>query len=313
MLHSKAPSVTGGAGFIGSNIVRVLNEMYAPPVTVVDDLSSGFVQNLNASRVTLVESDVADPATRSVLARATMIFHLAASVGNKRSIDSPVRDSEVNVLGTLNMLEAARQYGVPTVVLSSSAGIFGELKTLPIAEDHPLDPDSPYGVSKLAEEKHGMVYAKLYDMDVVALRYFNVYGPNQRFDAYGNVIPIFVFQMLEGKPITIFGDGEQTRDFVNVADVVDANMASSEVDGLSGAFNIGSGTRISINELVRMLHEIMDVPWNVEYGPERPGDVRDSLADITKAREAFGFDPKVEMYDGLVEYVEWAKTVVDER
>jgi nucleoside-diphosphate-sugar epimerase len=209
------------------------------------------------------------------------------------------------------VLEGAREHGVPTVVLSSSASIFGELKTLPIREDHPLDPDSPYGVSKLAEEKHGLVYAKLYDMDVVALRYFNVYGPNQRYDAYGNVIPIFVFQMLGGKPITIYGDGEQTRDFVNVADVVNANIAASEVDGLSGAFNIGSGTQIRINDLARMLHEIMGIPWNVEYGAPRPGDVRDSLADITVAHEAFGFDPKVEMYEGLVEYVTWAKTVAD--
>jgi len=251
------------------------------------------------------------PTVRSEFLGATEVFHLAASVGNKRAIDNPIRDSEVNVIGTLNVLEAAREHGVPTVVLSSSASIFGELKTLPICEDHPLDPDSPYGVSKLAEEKHGLVYAKLYDMDVVALRYFNVYGPNQRYDAYGNVIPIFVFQMLDGKPITIYGDGEQTRDFVNVADVVDANIAASEVDGLSGAFNIGSGTQITINDLARMLHEIMGIPWNVECGAPRPGDVRDSLADITAAREAFGFGPKVEMYEGLVEYVAWAKTVAD--
>jgi len=243
---------------------------------------------------------------------ADTVFHLAASVGNKRAIDHPVRDSMVNVIGTLNVLEAARHSGVSTVVISSSAGIFGELKTLPIREDHPLDPDSPYGVSKLAEEKHGLAYAKLYDLDVVALRYFNVFGPNQRYDAYGNVIPIFVFEMLAGRPITIFGDGEQTRDFVNVADVVDANLAAAGVDGLSGAFNLGSGTRVTINDLARMLHEILDVPWSVEYGPPRPGDVRDSLADITAAREAFGFEPKVELYEGLVEYVAWAKTVVDE-
>ena len=187
--------------------------------------------------------------------------------------------------------------------------MFGELRTLPISEDHPLEPDSPYGVSKLAAEKHGLVYSKLYGLDVVALRYFNVYGPNQRFDAYGNVIPIFVFQMLAGKPITIFGDGEQTRDFINVADVVDANLAAAAANGLSGVFNLGSGTRVTINELARMLHQIMGVSWNVRRGPERPGDVRHSLADIEKARAAFDFNPKVELYDGLVEYVGWAETV----
>jgi len=302
-------TITGGAGFIGSNLARRVqaNE----PVRVLDDLSSGYRSNLQSLDVEFAEVDVEKDDLPSRLNGCSRLFHLAASVGNKRAIDHPIRDSQVNVIGTLNVLEGARQNEVGTVVISSSAGIFGELKTLPIREDHPVDPDSPYGVSKLAEEKHGLVYAKLYDMDVVALRYFNVYGPNQRYDAYGNVIPIFVFQMLEGKPITIFGDGEQTRDFVNVSDVVDANIAASEIYGLSGAFNIGSGTRITVNDLARMLHEILDIPWNVEYGPPRPGDVRDSLADIAAAQEAFGFDPKVEMYEGLVEYVAWAKTVVD--
>lgn len=302
-------AITGGAGFIGSNLTRRIQTNAT--VYVLENLSSGYRSNLAGLDVEFIEADVATDDLVPPLDACSRVFHLAASVGNKRAIDHPIRDSEVNVIGTLNVLEAARNGGVGTVVISSSAGIFGELKTLPIAEDHPTDPDSPYGVSKLAAEKHGLVYSKLYDMDVVALRYFNVYGPNQRYDAYGNVIPIFVFQMLEEKPITIFGDGEQTRDFVNVADVVDANIAASEVDGLSGAFNLGSGTRVTINELARMLHEIMEIPWNVTYGPERPGDVRDSLADIRKAGEAFGFSPKVGLYEGLVDYVAWAKTFME--
>jgi nucleoside-diphosphate-sugar epimerase len=184
------------------------------------------------------------------------------------------------------------------------------LKTLPIREDHPVDPDSPYGATKLAKEKLCLVYAKLYDIDAVCLRYFNVYGPNQRFDAYGNVIPIFVFQMMRGQPLTIFGDGEQTRDFVNVRDVVQANVRAASAPGLSGAFNIGSGTRITINRLVQELVQKSGLRPTVRNGPPRPGDVRDSLADISAAQQAFGFSPSVDMSSGLAEYVEWARREV---
>lgn len=306
--------MTGGAGFIGSNLVSALSVL-GHQVTVIDDLSTGSPRSIVELPNALLfeESVVTSEHSEVDWQNMATVFHLAASVGNKRSIEDPWRDSEVNVLGTLAVVRKALASGVPRVVISSSAGIFGELTTLPIAEDHPLEPDSPYGVSKLAAEKHGLVYSKLYDMDVVALRYFNVYGPNQRYDAYGNVIPIFVFQMLKGRPITIFGDGEQTRDFVNVADVVKANIECAAVPGLSGVFNIGSGTRVSVNELARTLHEILGIRWSVEHGPPRPGDVRDSLADIRKARGAFGFDPKVQLYEGLSEYVKWAQTVIDER
>jgi UDP-glucose 4-epimerase len=238
---------------------------------------------------------------------AEAILHLAASVGNKRSIDNPRLDAQVNVLGTLNVLEAARKHGIQKVVISSSAGIFGELKTLPIREDHPAEPDTPYGASKLCAEKQGLAYAKLYKMDVVCLRYFNVFGPNQRFDAYGNVIPIFVFQMLRGESLTVFGDGEQTRDFVHVNDVVQANIRAAEAVGVSGAFNIGSGRRITINRLVELIRAVSGMSPVVKYGPPRPGDVRDSLADITAAKAAFGFDPATDMEAGLRDYFQWAE------
>ena len=193
------------------------------------------------------------------------------------------------------------------VVYSSSAGICGELHTLLIREDHPVEPDSPYGASKLAAEKMCLVYAKLYDLEAVCLRYFNVYGPNQRFDAYGNVIPIFVFKMLRGEPLTIFGDGEQTRDFVNVRDVVQANYRAALAQRVSGAFNIGSGARITVNNLIDRLQTASGDRPVVEHGPCRPGDVRDSLADIRAARAALGFEPSVGPTEGLAEYVEWAK------
>jgi len=303
--------VTGGAGFIGSTIAKELASN-GGEVVVLDNLSSGYRINLNGQPgVRLVEKDVRDAAAvDAAVAGADAVFHLAASVGNKRSIDQPVNDAEINVIGTLRVLEAARKAGVRKVVLSSSAGIFGQLKTLPIREDHPAEPDTPYGASKLCAEKEGLAYAKLYGMEVVCLRYFNVYGPSQRFDAYGNVIPIFVFQMLRGEPITIFGDGEQTRDFVNVRDVVQANIKAAMTSGVTGAFNIGSGTRISINTLVERLRGVSGLNPVVRHGPPRAGDVRDSLADIDAARKAFGFEPAVTMDEGLPEYIRWAQTEV---
>jgi UDP-glucose 4-epimerase len=299
--------VTGGAGFIGSNLVRgLLKEQHE--VTVLDDLSSGFACNLSGLPVRFIEGDVRNPDTvREAVRDAEAIFHLAASVGNKRSIDSAVHDAEVNVIGTVRLLEAARQAGVRKFVLSSSAGIFGELKTIPIREDHPVNPDTPYGASKLCAEKETMAFGKLYGMQTVCLRYFNVYGPAQRFDAYGNVIPIFVFRTLRGEALTVFGDGEQTRDFVNVLDVVQANIRAASTRGLSGAFNIGSGARVTINDLVRSLQSIGGVEPEVVHAPPRPGDVRDSFADISAARKALGFSPAVPWEEGLKDYVEWAR------
>ena len=300
--------VTGGAGFIGSNIVGALTRDGCP-VTVLDNLSSGYESNLLPfPSVRFVKGDVRDPeAVATALEDADVVFHLAASVGNKRSIDDPVTDAEINVLGTIRVLEAARKNGVKKIVVTSSAGIFGELKTLPIREDHQVEPDSPYGCTKLCQEKLCLAYAKLYAIDAVALRYFNVYGPNQRFDAYGNVIPIFAFQMLRGEPITIFGDGEQTRDFIHVDDVVQANIKAARTPSISGAYNIASASRITINELVRLLERASGITPKVSHGPERPGDVRHSLADISKAQAAFGFSPTVGLEEGLRDYMQWAK------
>jgi len=299
--------VTGGAGFIGSNIAAALFER-GDEVVVLDDLSSGHAANLAShADIKLVEGSVLNGDLVAEVTRgADVVFHHAASVGNKRSIDDPRHDVMVNAVGTVNVLEGCRHGGVRKIVYASSAGIFGELRELPISESHPLEPDSPYGASKLAGEKACLAYAKLYDLEAVALRYFNVYGPNQRFDEYGNVIPIFVFQMLDGETLTIFGDGEQTRDFINVRDVVQANLKAADSRGVSGAFNLGSGSRVSINDLVRELARL-DGELDVRYGPPRPGDVRDSLADISRAHDALGFSPSVALPQGLREYVSWAR------
>ena len=298
--------ITGGAGFIGSNIVELLLAE-GHDVVVLDDLSSGYKENL-FRETEFVAGDVSTAEKALSAARGCdVIFHLAASVGNTRSIDDPVRDSEVNVIGTLRVLEAARIYGIKRVVASSSAGIFGELKTLPISEDHPQDPDSPYGTSKLAAEKICLVYNKLYGMKNVCLRYFNVYGKRQRFDAYGNVIPIFAERMLRHQPVTIFGDGEQTRDFVHVSDVARANYFAALSPEATGPFNLGSASRISINGLAEMMAGIIGVDVGIVHGPPRPGDVRDSLAAIDRARVAFGFKPSVELEEGLRSYIEWLR------
>lgn len=303
--------VTGGAGFIGSHIVKRLVET-GHRVTVLDDLSTGYRENLAPFRdVRFIKGDLRNDATLDdAMAGAAIVFHLGASVGNARSIAAPLTDADINVMGTLRVLEAARRHSVRKVVFSSSAGIFGELRTMPIREDHPVEPDSPYGATKLGAEKLCLAYAKLYPLECICLRYFNVYGVNQRYDAYGNVIPIFAYRAVHGEPLTIYGDGEQTRDFVNAADVAEANYRASMTTGLSGAYNIASGTAITINALAEMIGSTSGLKLRIVHGEPRPGDVRHSRADISAAAADFGFRPATDLRDGLTEYMEWAKVAL---
>ena len=301
--------VTGGAGFIGSNLVRYLIE-HDYEVTVIDNFLTGHMSNLDTSykNLSFVEADIRDFEIVNQLTKGVdTIFHLAASVGNKRSIDFPIDDAQINVIGTINILEAAKKNDIRKIVTSSSAGIFGELKTIPISEDHPIDPDTPYGATKLCQEKLCLSYAKLYQFEAVCLRYFNVYGQNQRFDAYGNVIPIFVHNIIHNIPIKIYGDGLQTRDFVHVNDVVMANFNSSLAEGVSGAFNIASGQSISINDLVSILSSFVNREVKVVYMDKRPGDVMHSLANISSAKSKFNFNPTTDLFEGLRTYFEWAE------
>ena len=307
-MRNKKVLVTGGAGFIGSNLVKKLISD-KNKVVVIDDLSSGFISNIsNIDGVKYINGDIRNrKQVNDAIKGVEVVFHLAASVGNKRSIDFPLIDSQINVLGTLNILEECVKEGVRKIVTSSSAGIFGELKTIPIKEDHPIEPDSPYGCSKLCEEKLCLSYSKLYDLEAVCLRYFNVFGPNQRFDAYGNVIPIFVYKMLHNEPITVYGDGNQTRDFVHVNDVVQANINSANSIGVSEAFNIASGDRISINDLIKLITKNYKKEVKIEYASKRPGDVMHSLADISFARNEINYIPSRDLEEGINNYVSWAK------
>lgn len=311
MMKSPEPKkalVTGGAGFIGSNVVgELLKNSYQ--VVVLDDFSTGHKENLKLfSGVKILQGDIRDEKIlEQALDKVDVVFDLAASVGNVKSLEDPSFDSDVNVLGTLNILAQARKRGVRKIVYSSSAAVYGEPHYLPIDEKHPINPDSFYGVSKLAGELHCLCFSKIYDMDIIALRYFNVYGRNQRYDVYGNVIPIFTTLLSKKGFFTIYGDGEQTRDFVNVDDVVQANLLAAEAQGVRGVFNVGSGQSLTVNELSRIIQDLSGISVKVNYVPSRKGEVKHSSADISAAKELLGYKPKVSIADGLKDYIEWIR------
>ena len=307
---TKKVLVTGGAGFIGSNVVKLLvNKGY--DVIILDNLNTGYRDNIeNTKNVEFIQGDIRDnDLVYNLVKKVNGIFHLAADVGNIKSIENPVEDAEVNVLGTLNLLNAAKEYKVSKFVFSSSGAIFGEVSYLPVDEEHPCEPDSPYGVTKLASEKHCLCYSRLYDMDIVCLRYFNVYGVNQRYDPYGNVIPIWTGLLLQNKPFTIYGNGEQTRDFINVKDVAMANIQAFETPGIKGAFNVGSGDSITINQLAEIFKKVSNKDIEVIYAPPRKGEVLDSRAKIDKAVNTFNFKPQVSLEEGIREYIDWVGSI----
>ena len=303
--------VTGGSGFIGSNIVKLLLENNYE-VKVLDNLSSGYQINIQPyidnKSIEFIKADVRDGDAVSTACKGVdVVFHLAACVGRQKSLDDPILDSSTNVLGAVNVLEGMRKNNVHRIVYSSSAAIFGELVTPTIAEDHPQNADSPYGVSKLAAEKMILAYSGIYDITGVCLRYFNIYGVNQRFDLYGNVIPIFAKRIYAGEPITIYGDGTQTRDFVNVHDVARANFLASKSEHGTDVYNLGSGSSITINRLAEIMQNIAGIQVGVKYAPERPADVKHCKADASKVLGALGFKAEVGLDQGLVEYMQWFK------
>ena len=307
-MKMKKAIVIGGCGFIGSNIVKKLYKK-GYKIRVFDNLSTGNFDYIKPYNVEFVEGDIIHKesiinATKGV----NYIFHLAANIGNIKSLSDPAFDSTVNILGTLNVLEAAYVNGVKKIVYSSSAAIYGELLYQPIDEMHSLEPESPYGVSKLAAEKHCLWFGRHYNIEVVCLRYFNVFGLNQLTDEYGNVIPKWVDLILRGKSIKIYGDGTQTRDFVNVSDVANANILAMEKEGIAGFYNISSGDSITIYELAKKLQQIFNINFEILYDNFRPGEVKHCMADITKASSTFHYHPLINLEDGLKEYIEWMKS-----
>jgi UDP-glucose 4-epimerase len=305
--------VTGGAGFIGHNLIRALLDE-GHTVRVLDNLSTGKRDNLGPfqDRIELIEGDlrsyhIVHEAVRNI----DVVFHQGALPSVPRSVKDPITTNQVNVEGTLNLLDAAQDTGVRRVVYASSSSIYGENDRLPKKEDMTPQPISPYAVAKLAGEKYCQVFTRTYGLETVCLRYFNVFGPGQDPQSeYSAVIPLFITAFLEGRQITVHGDGEQSRDFTYVDNVVNANLLAAEAKDAPGeVFNVACGDRISLNQMLDHLRTFTEVDVDVVYGDSRPGDVKHSMADIEGARKILGYEPLVSVAEGLRRSVEYYRTV----
>jgi UDP-glucose 4-epimerase len=294
--------VTGGGGFIGSNVVRALLER-GDDVRVLDNFSTGSRRNLAGLDVEVVEGELRSYERVHNAVRGTeVVFHLGALGSVPRSVQDPLTSSAVNVEGTLNVQLAARDEGVRRVVVASSSSIYGNQSELPLREAMAPDPISPYGVAKLAAERYCVSFSRVYDsFETVVLRYFNVFGPRQDpTSQYAAVVPLFITAIAAGEPVTIFDDGEQSRDFTYVDNVVAANLLAADAAGANGRiFNISGGTPTSVNELAVTIGRLLGKPVERRYLPARPGDLRNSWADVSEARSLLGFEPQVELEEGL--------------
>jgi UDP-glucose 4-epimerase len=296
--------VTGGAGFIGSHVVDALVER-GDEVTVLDDVSTGRRENLEqalARGAELVGGDIRDGEAVAELCervRPEAIFHLAAQIDVRKSVADPAFDARVNVEGTINVLRAARASGVRRVVNTSSGGaIYGEAQTIPAPEDHPVAPEAPYGLSKFCAENYCEMFGRLHGLSTISLRYGNVYGPRQDPLGEAGVVAIFCGRLRDGRRPTIFGDGRQTRDYVYVGDVVDANLRALESEA-TGPFNVGVGLEVDVLELVEALKPHAGNGFDPEHAPERPGEIKRIALDCSRAREELGWEARVGLADGL--------------
>jgi UDP-glucose 4-epimerase len=304
--------VTGGAGFIGSHIAQELVKR-GHRVTIIDNLDTGRMSNieliLGNKNIEFVHGSIITlPLLRKLFSGADYIFHQAALPSPPRSIESPKKFHVVNTTGTLNVLLAARDNNVKKIVFASSSAVYGNTHTLPNIEDITPDPQSPYAVTKLTGEYYCKVFKKIYGLNTICLRYFNVYGPRQDPGSqYAAVIPLFIHNALAGKSLVIFGNGEQTRDLIFISDVVEANILAAESKA-TGIFNIGSGTGVTINHLAQLIINLIgNNNIKVVYQDPRPGDILHSFADITKA-ESFGFLPKYNLEGGLREVIKYLRS-----
>ncbi|MGD8503440.1 MAG: SDR family oxidoreductase [Syntrophobacterales bacterium] len=301
--------VTGGAGFIGSNLVEYLIRE-GMQVRVLDNLITGSLENLKPfeGQIEFKKGDIRDlNALRDAMSDIGFIFHQAAMVSVPKSVEDPIEAALVNDLGTLNVLETARLANVKKVVFASSCAVYGDLPTLPKREEMATRPLSPYAASKLHGETYACLYSDLYSLDTVCLRYFNVYGPKQDpTSPYSGVISVFMDKANRGETVTIYGDGEQYRDFVFVADVVRANLQAALNENASGLIiNVGTGSSVTINQLWKDISNIAGVGSEPHRAPEREGDIRESVADISRARQILGYEPKYSFLDGLELTWQW--------
>jgi UDP-glucose 4-epimerase len=294
--------VTGGGGFIGSNLVRALLER-GDEVRVLDNFSTGSRSNLQGLDVEVVEGELRSyERVHNAVRGVEVVYHLGALGSVPRSVQDPLTSSAVNVEGTLNVLLAARDEQVRRVVFASSSSVYGSSGTLPRTEEMATDPISPYGVAKLAAERYCVSFSRVYDrFETVVLRYFNVFGPRQSpYSQYAAVVPLFLTRIARGEPVVVHGDGEQSRDFTYVRNVVDATVRAADAANASGRiFNVAAGRPASVNELAAAIGRILDRPVHKEHAPARPGDVRDSWADVSAARTVLGYEPSVSFEDGL--------------
>jgi UDP-glucose 4-epimerase len=288
--------VTGGAGFIGSHIADMVVDH--ADVRILDDLSRGSRDHV-PDQATLIEGDIRDEDTvERAMDGIDFLFHEAGLVSVPESLERPMDCHEINGTATVRLLEAGRRND-SRVVIASSAAIYGHPGHVPVPEDASKDPQSPYGIEKLSADHYVQTYAVQYGLDAVALRYFNVYGPRQSGGQYSGVISAFIDQARSGGPITVEGDGEQTRDFIHVDDVVDANLRAATIDSAETVFNVGTGTSVTINELAETVRDIVDANVPITHVDPRPGDIRHSKADISRARRELDFDPSIQLADGL--------------
>jgi nucleoside-diphosphate-sugar epimerase len=301
--------VTGGAGFIGSHLVEgLLARDYK--VRVLDNFATGKRENLASvlTQIELLEGSVANLTTaRSAMRNVDVVFHQAALPSVPRSVKNPLESNEVNITGTLNILLAARDAGVKRVVYAASSAAYGNQPTLPKVETMTPDPLSPYAIGKLAGEMYARAFTQLYGLSTTSLRYFNVFGPRQDpTTQYAGVIAKFMTCAIEGKPYPVYGDGEQSRDFTYVENVVNANILAAErpIEG-APLINIAYGERTTLNQIIRLLNELTGQNLPAQYGPERAGDVRHSHADVALAGKLLGYEPMVNVREGLKRTLEW--------
>ena len=301
--------VTGGAGFIGSHLVRRL-VADGGRVRVIDNLATGKRERLRdlESVIEFIEGDLAEPSLcDKVLDGIDYVLHQAAVPSVQRSVKNPLETNRSNVTSTLNLLESSRKHNVRRFVYASSSSAYGDTPVLPKREDMPPNPMSPYALQKFVGERYCQLFFRLYGLETVSLRYFNVFGPGQDpYSEYSAVIPKFATRLGKGEPIVVYGDGEQSRDFTFVDNVVEANILALRAARAAGyVINVGCGERVTLNRLVELLQEILKVRATVDYQPARPGDVRDSLADISLAEEILGYRPRVALAEGLQRTVAW--------